>query len=417
MFAILLPLFMIGGAIVVDVGYWWANARKAQIAADACALAAARDLPQTWNRTECVHDGRDYVLTNLPPQGVDSEPVHVSTKVISPFEGDATLVEATVNMKVRTFFGRYVGLGGVELTRRAVAEQSVGEGRYAIYAHSAGCPTTGGTSLLFGGEHHTINGRVHSNGEYRVNNSDSTPRTSRSGRRRARSSGRATTTTRPTRGTSAGRATRARRRPSRRRSRRSRTGPVGGRPQLRMDGRPGCGRHVRRQGRSRSRSRRSAAAPRSSSTRSSARRPQAASARSPARRSRTRTSTAPGKKFTIDRDESRGDDVRALARDHGQRQRPASDRVQGQRLRRGPVLLGSEHHAASPTARTASPTVASPASAPRRPAARSSLTLNGNDHQWTGVVFAPCARVKVNVGGTTAGNTTSPGPSSATRSR
>ena len=32
------------------------------------------------------------------------------------------------------------------------------------------------------------------------------------------------------------------------------------------------------------------------------------------------------------------------------------------------------------------------------------MTLNGNNHKWAGVIFAPCARVKVNVGGTTAGN-------------
>lgn len=177
LFAILLPVFMLSGAIVIDAGYWWANARKAQIAADACALAAARDLPAPsgWDRAECVQDGRDYVLTNLPAQGADSEPVHVSTRVLSPFEGNASQVEATVRMRVRTFFGRYVGLGGIELVRRAVAEQAVGEGRYAIYAHSNGCPSNGtGTSLSFNGEHHTINGRVHSNGEYRINNGDST---------------------------------------------------------------------------------------------------------------------------------------------------------------------------------------------------------------------------------------------------
>jgi hypothetical protein len=174
LFAILLPLFLFTGMIVIDVGYWWANARKAQIAADACALAAARDLPQNWTpaRTDCVHDGRDYVLTNLPDQtGTDVEPLHVSTAVLSPFEGNSTQVEATVEMRVQTFFGRFIGLGGIELTRRAVAEQAVGEGRYAIYAHNDGCPADGtGNSLIFNGEHHIINGRVHSNGEYRINN-------------------------------------------------------------------------------------------------------------------------------------------------------------------------------------------------------------------------------------------------------
>jgi hypothetical protein len=165
---------MLGAAIVIDVGYWWANGRKAQIAADACALAAARELPSSaatggWNRIECVHGGRDYVLTNLPAQSVDSEPVHVSTSVVWPFQGDTTKVEATVRMKVRTFFGRYVGLGGVELTRRAVAERDVGQGNWAIYSHDpAGC--TAGNGLEFdGGAGIQINGRVHSNSFFHVN--------------------------------------------------------------------------------------------------------------------------------------------------------------------------------------------------------------------------------------------------------
>jgi putative Flp pilus-assembly TadE/G-like protein len=177
LFAILMPLFLITSAIVVDVGYWWVNGRKAQIAADACALAAARELPQNWTpaRSECVHDGRDYVLTNIPDQGPNPEPKHLSTEVLSPYKGDSSLVEATVDLRVRTFFGRYVGLDWIDLTRRAVAEQQVGDGNYAIYAHHNGCQQNGtGQSLLFNGSHHTINGRVHANGEYRINNNDST---------------------------------------------------------------------------------------------------------------------------------------------------------------------------------------------------------------------------------------------------
>jgi Putative Flp pilus-assembly TadE/G-like len=171
LFAILLPLFLFTGMVVVDVGYWWANARKAQIAADACALAAARELPQSWTppRTECVHDGRDYVLTNLPDQtGTDVEPLHVSTEVLSPFEGNPTQVEATVKMKVQTFFGRFIGLGGVELTRRAVAEQSVGAGEWAIYSHDPeGC--VAGNGLEVNGASIEVDGRVHSNSFFHVN--------------------------------------------------------------------------------------------------------------------------------------------------------------------------------------------------------------------------------------------------------
>ena len=180
-FAILLPLFMVTGMVVIDVGYWWANARKAQIAADACALAAAKELPLDdgpfepasdlgWVSPDddCVYAGRDYVLTNLPDQsGSSSEPLHSGTAVLWPYEGDPTLVEATVHMKVRTFFGRFVGLGGVELERRAVAEQSLGQGDYAIYAHSSDC----GEGLRFNSLSTDIDGRVHSNGEFKVNGS------------------------------------------------------------------------------------------------------------------------------------------------------------------------------------------------------------------------------------------------------
>jgi hypothetical protein len=171
LFAILLPLFMFTGMIAVDVGYWWVNARKAQIAADACALAAARDLPAPsagWDKPDCVHGGRDYVLTNLPAQGTDSEPQHVSTRVVSPFETNPTQVEATVRLRVRTFFGRFIGLGGVDLSRRAVAEQSSGEGDYAIYARASDCSD----ALRFNGEDMNIDGRVHSNGEFTVDGED-----------------------------------------------------------------------------------------------------------------------------------------------------------------------------------------------------------------------------------------------------
>jgi Putative Flp pilus-assembly TadE/G-like len=178
MFAILLPVFLLAAAVVIDVGYWWANGRKAQIAADACALAAARELgsgsfatpppagPLILNDCQFA-GGPDYVEINLPAQGPNSEPVHVSTQVLWPYDGDPTLVEATVRMKVGTFFGRYVGLGGINLSRRAVAEQSVGVGDYAIYAHSPSCSE----GLRFNALSQHIEGLVHSNGEWRVNGS------------------------------------------------------------------------------------------------------------------------------------------------------------------------------------------------------------------------------------------------------
>jgi hypothetical protein len=173
MFAIFLPIFMVCGAIVIDVGYWWANGRKAQIAADSCALAAAADLPRTFADTpNCVvvAGQEDYVLVNLPEQvTAERGAKHLSTRVRSPYNGDASMVEATVQMRVRTFFGTYVGLDWIDLTRRAVAERMEGEGNWAIYSHDfTGCDA--GEGLEFdGGAGISINGRIHSNARYHVN--------------------------------------------------------------------------------------------------------------------------------------------------------------------------------------------------------------------------------------------------------
>ena len=172
LFSVCITLFLICCAIVIDVGYWWANAKKAQIAADACALAAARDLPQTIDRTECTYGtpAQDYVLNNIPVQSdADKGAKHLSTRVLSPYKGDASRVEATVRLRVRTFFGRIVGLDWIDLTRRAVAERLVGEGDWAIYSHDFdGCDA--GEGLEFdGGQGVYINGRIHSNARYHVN--------------------------------------------------------------------------------------------------------------------------------------------------------------------------------------------------------------------------------------------------------
>lgn len=177
MFALFVSMFALLCAVVVDVGYWWVIGKKAQIAADACALAAAGQLPASWDsppRTECMVAGVDYAKTNLPLEGLANEPRHTATVVRSPYPGGAipaSYVEAKVTLVVRTFFGRVVGLDHLTLTRRAVAEQIQGAGNYAIYSHNASCSE----GLEFNGNVHAVNGRVHSNGQYLVNNGGSQP--------------------------------------------------------------------------------------------------------------------------------------------------------------------------------------------------------------------------------------------------
>jgi Putative Flp pilus-assembly TadE/G-like len=173
LFAVLLTLFLLVGAVVIDVGYWWANAKKAQIAADACALAAARDLPQDWGppngspRTECGIGGTEYVLTNLPDQSDPNRGVkHLWTRVVTPYKGQSHRVEATVRIRVRTFFGKIVGSTYFDIERRAVAERQTGHGTMAIYVNSRLCDP--GKSLEFDGQDMHIAGWVHTEGGLKV---------------------------------------------------------------------------------------------------------------------------------------------------------------------------------------------------------------------------------------------------------
>ena len=180
LFALFMTFFVLLCAVVVDVGYWYVMGKKTQNAADACALAAAPQLPANWNtppKNDCIIIGVDYAKKNLPSEGLAQEPKHTETTVRSPFASvaggpPANYVEAKVTVVVRTFFGRVVGKTHVTVTRRAVAEYSQGTpGNYAIYAHSSSCSD----GLEFNGSNHAINGRVHSNGQYLVNNGGSQP--------------------------------------------------------------------------------------------------------------------------------------------------------------------------------------------------------------------------------------------------
>jgi hypothetical protein len=169
LFAVLLPLFLLACAIAIDVGYWWVNGKKAQIAADACALAAAQELPHTYadlDNCAVVAGQSDYVLVNLPDQtSPEPEPLLLGVRVRSPYQSDANQVEATVRMRVRTFFGRVVGLDWIELERRAVAERLDGASKMAIFSGSTDCSK----GFHVDGDAIHVTGHIHSNGEYTVN--------------------------------------------------------------------------------------------------------------------------------------------------------------------------------------------------------------------------------------------------------
>ncbi len=167
LFAILLPLFLGLGAITVDIGYWYVVKKTAQDAADAAALAAARELP---NDAEARRVAKEYVFANMPdaPEPEIEFP-YVPGSVAGGNTGggapDYTKIEVTVTHPTGTFFGGFFGLLDPTVSRRAVAERVDGGRNLAIFSHNYhGCSD----GLEIDALEARIDGYVHSNGQYDV---------------------------------------------------------------------------------------------------------------------------------------------------------------------------------------------------------------------------------------------------------
>ena len=165
--AVLLPLFLGLGALTVDIGYWYVVKKTAQDAADAAALAAARELPDEPRAREVAEK---YVEANMP--GADKPDIDfpytggdTGVGIIEEGEPDYTKIEVTVRHPTGTFFGRIFGLIEPAVIGRAVAERLGGRENLAIFAHSADCS---GSPLDFAAPDVYVNGLVHANGRFRV---------------------------------------------------------------------------------------------------------------------------------------------------------------------------------------------------------------------------------------------------------
>lgn len=154
---VVLPL----GAVVVDIGFWYTTAKRAQTTADAAALAGAARIPNGFWAVDA--EARRYASQNMPDATV--------TRVEWPNAGGVNPdgeVEVEVQTPAPAFFGRLFGVLGITTTRRAVAERTGQPGNLAVFAHSDDCSPTGDGSLLIGGDDVFVNGVVHANGLFRV---------------------------------------------------------------------------------------------------------------------------------------------------------------------------------------------------------------------------------------------------------
>ena len=171
LFALLLPLFLVCCAIAIDVGYWWVNAKKAQIAADACALAAAQELPtHLCRRAELPDRGRPGRLRPHPP----SRPVSTGRRSC-PAQHPCAI---TLRRRPEHGGGDRPAPGGHVLREhrrgrvgraRAPCGRRADGGRLPSSRSSQAARTATAQGLHFDGDSINITGHVHSNGEYSVN--------------------------------------------------------------------------------------------------------------------------------------------------------------------------------------------------------------------------------------------------------
>lgn len=147
-------------ALVVDIGMVSVREGQLQNAADAAALAAARDLPSATTAKSTAVKYAGY-------NGVAAADAVATT----PYNGNANRIEVVCKKTVQYTFARIFGAQSVEVSARAVAEKSggaTGPFGYAVFS--------GGNTLLLGmySSDLYIDGSVHSNYSLQISGSTQT---------------------------------------------------------------------------------------------------------------------------------------------------------------------------------------------------------------------------------------------------
>ncbi|HEX2149728.1 MAG TPA: pilus assembly protein TadG-related protein [Actinomycetota bacterium] len=154
-------------ALAVDLGYARQRKAQAQNSADFAALAGAGVL-KTGTNAQAETAARDYVQRN----GFSGEGAEVN---VPPASGSKAGVPGCIQVKPSesfpTIFGRIFNVGSLTLHAQAVACASPGlGGDYAVFAGSTSCAD----AVSFSGANRTINGGIHSNNDMKVVSSGTT---------------------------------------------------------------------------------------------------------------------------------------------------------------------------------------------------------------------------------------------------
>src|SRR5918992_995246 len=165
MFVLFLPVLLVFAAFVLDIGHLFQLRRHLQASADAAALAAAQELPNTTSATAVANDysgspGERNENANLP---------EVTTAVTFPGTAGSK-VKVTQSAHSRVFFAGIVGYDGWDVSASAVAAKSspVSGTPLAVYVHELCGASTGNKGLIINGLNARVEGGIHVNGHFEL---------------------------------------------------------------------------------------------------------------------------------------------------------------------------------------------------------------------------------------------------------
>jgi Flp pilus assembly protein TadG len=144
-------------AFAIDVGSWLATRHKAQVTADAMALAAANYMAN--NPSAAATSGQSFGQGTKYTQGSGLSPSG-ATVVVDTSAGTAT---ATVTTAGTVSFARAVGIGPPTISATAVATYKQGDSPYSLFADGTCTPGNPASITINVGGDATVSG-VHSNG-------------------------------------------------------------------------------------------------------------------------------------------------------------------------------------------------------------------------------------------------------------
>jgi Flp pilus assembly protein TadG len=173
-FLLFLPVLLLFAAFVLDVGHAFQLRRHLQSSADAAALAAAQELPNTMNAETVANNysasfGGRNENSSLPP---------VTTAVAFPGSPPGGKVRVTQSATSRVFFAGVVKLfghadwDGFDVSATAVASKTstAGGTPLAVYVHELCGALSGNKGLIAAGDNMRIDGGIHVNGQFKVGN-------------------------------------------------------------------------------------------------------------------------------------------------------------------------------------------------------------------------------------------------------